>query len=215
MKKLWILCLISLASCQMAAQNIVYSNLKELLVQDGDTLEALRIEKRTKSQILMTGGADYKLSVGANESMCRYLKKRCYAVRADSLLFVNCRKLRYKKFRFGGWYAPAMQVKGNIYFSVIPVGSVAASSSATTMDVMLGGSVGDAIAASGLISDRVYYEIDAQTGRVDFVGKDKLLFLLDDYPDWKEEYLNEGSESAEVIGRYLKLLSGVEKITFC
>ena len=86
--------------------------------------------------------------------MCKYLKNRCFAVQVDTLLYVNCKKLRYKRLRFGAWYAPAMWLNGNIFFYAIPLGSVAASSS-VTMDVTLGGTLGDAIAASGLVSKRL------------------------------------------------------------
>ncbi len=58
MKKGYILwLLISVISLPVVAQNIIYSNLKELMVQDGDTLAVLRVEKRSRSQILLTGGA--------------------------------------------------------------------------------------------------------------------------------------------------------------
>ena len=96
---LWLL--ISVISLPVVAQNIIYSNLKELMVQDGDTLAVLRVEKRSRSQILLTGGADYRITAGNDESMCRQLKKRCFAVRtSEGDLFINCRKLRYKKMRF-------------------------------------------------------------------------------------------------------------------
>ena len=59
MKKGYILwLLISVISLPVVAQNIIYSNLKELMAQDGDTLAVLRVEKRSRSQILLTGGAD-------------------------------------------------------------------------------------------------------------------------------------------------------------
>lgn len=202
--------LLTLAGLPMAAQSIVYSSLKDFLAQDGDTIANLRIEKRTKNQIVMTGGADYKLSVDNSNSVCKYLKSRCFLVRSDSALYVNCKRLRYKKLRFGGWYAPALQVAGNLYFSAMPLGTVAAGSSAS-MDVMLGGSIGDAIAASGQVSKRVYYEIDATTSKVSFVGKDKMLLLLSDYPEWKSRFLNENSESAEITGEYLYLLNTLRK----
>ena len=64
------------------------------------------------------------------------------------------------------------------------------------MDVMLGGQFGDAIAASALISKRVYYEIDPETNKVGFVGKERMEELLGGHPDWKAAYLNENSESA-------------------
>lgn len=210
MKKLWIICLVSLAGLHLAAQDIVYSTLKDLLAHDGDKVAALKIEKRTKNQISLSGGADYKISANDNKSLCKYLKNRCYAVQSDTLLYINCKKLRYNRLRFGGWYAPAMWFNGNIFFSAIPLGSVVGSSS-VTMDVTLGGSVGDAIAASGLVSKRVYYEIDAATGRVDFVGKERMCALLESYPEWKEAYLEENSESAKTTGKYLQLLKTLEK----
>ena len=121
MKKGYILwLLISVISLPVVAQNIIYSNLKELMVQDGDTLAVLRVEKRSRSQILLTGGADYRITAGNDESMCRQLKKRCFAVRtSEGDLFINCRKLRYKKMRFGAWYAPAVQLGKNIYFCLV------------------------------------------------------------------------------------------------
>lgn len=210
MKKLYALLLMSFVVMEVTAQNVVFSNLKDLLAHDGDTIAVLNIEKRNKNQLLMTGGADYKISSGNNNSACRYLKSRCYAVQADTSLYVNCKKLRYKKFRFGSWYAPALRLGNQIYFSAVPLGSVAAGSDAT-MDVMLGGSFGDAIAASALVSKRVYYVINPETGKVDFVGKDKMLLLLADYPDWKKAYLDANSESAKVTRKYLLLLNGERK----
>ena len=212
MKKFCFLLLLSWVVMDVAAQNILYATLKDYLANDGDTVVALKVEKRSKNHLLMTGGADYKISADAtkNRSLCRYLKNRCYAVRVDTSLYVNCKKLRYKKFRFGGWYAPALQLNDKIYFSAVPLGSVAAGPDAT-MEIMLGGKFGDAIAASALIFKRVYYEIDSYTGKVDFVGKDKMKALLSERPDWLKEYIDENSESADVTGKYLaKLKAGQE-----
>ena len=120
---LWLL--MSAIGLPLIAQNIIYSNLKELLAQNGDTIAVLRVEKRSRNQIVLTGGADYRITAGNDESMCRQLKKRCFAVRtSEGDLFINCRKLRYKKMRFGAWYAPAVQLGKNIYFCAMPLGSV-------------------------------------------------------------------------------------------
>ena len=55
MKKGCILCLlISVISLPLIAQNIIYSNLKELLAQHGDTTAVLRVEKRSRNQIVLT-----------------------------------------------------------------------------------------------------------------------------------------------------------------
>ena len=63
------------------AQQVMYSNLKELVENRGDTVTTLKIEKRTKNQIYLMGGADYRITVDDNPGLCRYLKSRCYAVR--------------------------------------------------------------------------------------------------------------------------------------
>ena len=67
----------------------------------------------------------------------------------------------------------------------------------------LGGDVGTAIAASGLVNARVYYELNPETGKVEFVGKDKMLQLLKNEPELLNAFLQESSESAEVTGKYL------------
>ena len=42
-----LLLLMSVISLPLIAQNIIYSNLKELLAQDGDTVAVLRVERRS------------------------------------------------------------------------------------------------------------------------------------------------------------------------
>lgn len=202
---IWLL--MSIISLPLVAQNIIYSNLKELLAQDGDTIEVLRVEKRSRSQILLTGGADYRITAGNDESMCRLLKKRCFAVRSDKGdLFLNCRRLRYKRLRFGSWYAPAVQLDKNIYFSAMPLGSVIGGTFAEEDDVKLGGNVGDALAASSLVTKRVCYVLNGETGKIEFLGKDKMLELLEQYPEWKQAYLKENSQEAKYTFKYLLMI---------
>lgn len=194
----------SVISFPLVAQNIIYSNLKELLAQDGDTLSTMRIEKRSRNQILLTGGADYRITVGNDEAMNRRLKKRCFAVRsAEGDLFLNCRRLRYKKLRFGAWYAPAVQIGKNIYFSAMPLGSVVGGNFVEDDDVKLGGNVGDALAASSLVTKRVCYELNTETGKIEFLGTEKMLRLLDDYPEWKQAYQKKDSQEAQDTFQYL------------
>lgn len=203
MKRRWLLGIMALLALPCMAQQIMYASLKELMEGRGDTVSTLKVEKRAKNQIYLMGGADYRITADENPGLSRYLRARCYAVRIDTALYVNCRKMRYKRYRFGQWYAPAMWIGGKIYFSAQPLGQ-AATSSVTPVDATkLGGEVGDAIAASGLVYDRVYYELDPQTGKASFVGKDKMTELLKGYPDLQEALLKEKSERAEVIGKYL------------
>ncbi|MDO4164099.1 MAG: hypothetical protein Q4D56_06895 [Bacteroides sp.] len=187
-------------------QQVMFANLKELREDRGDTVTTLKVERRSKNQMYLMGGADYRISAEDNSWLSRYLKSRCYAVRIDTTLYVNCRKMRYKRYRFGHWYAPAVWVKGKIYFCAQPLGQVATSTIAPSDATRLGGEVGDAIAASGLVNARVYYELNPETGRSEFVGKEKMAQLLEDYPALKTEFEKETSEAAEVIGKYLRAL---------
>ena len=217
MKRGWVLGLLALLVLPCSAQQIMYSNLKELVEGRGGLVEGAGglvegagglVEKRSKNQIYLMGGADYRIEAKDNSGLCRYLKSRCYAVRMDTSLYVNCKKMRYKRYRFGGWYAPAMWVKGRIYFCAQPVGQAAASTATPPDATKLGGEVGDAINASGLVFARVYYELNLETGRSEFVGREKMLELLADYPELKEAFEKETNESAEVVGKYLRQLAG-------
>lgn len=209
MKRSWMLGIWALLVLPCSAQQIMYSNLKELTEERGDTVTILKAEKRSKNQIYLMGGADYRIEAKDNPGLCRYLKSRCYAVRMDTALYVNCKKMRYKRYRFGGWYAPAMWAEGKIYFSAQPVGQAAASTATSPDATRLGGEVGSAIHASGLVSARVYYELDPETGRSEFVGREKMLELLSRHPGLKAAFEKETSESAEVTGRYLRALRAV------
>ena len=190
-----------------AAQQVMYANLKELLEGRGDTVTTLRVEKRTKKQIYMMGGAGYRITVDENSGMSRYLKTRCYAVSVDTALYVNCRKMRYKSYRFGNWYAPAIRLQGRIFFSAQPLGQLATRNILPPDGTKLGGEIGDAINASGIVDVHVYYELDLESGRSHFVGKERMMQLLEDKPELKAELEQETNESAEVIGRYLLMLA--------
>ncbi len=207
-KLLFLVCMSMGALLPTSAQDMVYRNLKDFLVGKGDTVTTLKLERRSRSQVMMTGGADYKLTASEAELRPKFLRSRCAIARYEDKLYVNCKKLRYKKLQFGSWYAPAFLLRGNIYFAAIPLGSVAAGNEA--MEVKLGGTVGDAIAASSLVTRRVCYAIDPLTGEVDFIGKDNMMILLKDSPDLLKSYLNEENcESAEVTTKYLFQLKEV------
>ncbi|HJF91480.1 MAG TPA: hypothetical protein K8W02_03710 [Mediterranea massiliensis] len=188
------------------AQQIMYANLRELVECDGDTVTTLRVERRSKNQILLMGGGDYRIEAVDNRGLSRYLNRRCYAVRIDTALYVNCRKMRYKRYRFGNCYAATMHVGDKFYFCAQPVGQAATSTAQSPDATKLGGEVGDAIAASALVAARVFYEINPETGRAEFVGKDKMMSLLEGLPELQENLRLETSESAGVMVRYLRAL---------
>lgn len=185
------------------AQQVMYASLRDLAEGRGDTVTILQVQKRTIHQIYLMGGADYRISADDNNSLGRYLKRRCYAVQIDSTLYVNCKRMRYKKFRLGNWYAKALMVNGTVYYSAQPVGQVATENIIPDDAVSLGGEVGDAINASALIDSRVYYELNMETGRSEFLGHERMLQLLADRPDLKAQFEQETAEDAATMERYL------------
>ena len=188
------------------AQQIMYANLRELVECEGDTVTTLRVERRSRNQILLMGGGDYRIEAVENRGLNRYLRKRCYAVRLDTALYVNCRKMRYKRYRLGGWYASALEIGGHIFYAAQPVGQ-AATETLTPHDApKLPGEVGDAIQASGLVNQRVYYELYLETGRSACVDKERMRELLAEQPELLKEFEKETSEAAEVMGKYLRRL---------
>jgi hypothetical protein len=187
------------------AQDIVYHSMKDFAAQKGDTVQlpaTVTKDKRTINQQLLTTGGDY--SITSNRAVIRDgLKRRYFAVLIDSKLYVNCKKLKIKKFRFGKCYAPAMAINDKIYFRAYPVGPAALA----VVNRKIGmGAVGEAVASSAAITQRVYYELDCQTGTVEFVGKEKMKQLLSEYPELLRKYLDEKNEEAEVAGKYLEAL---------
>lgn len=188
------------------AQQVLFSNLKNLLEVRGDTVSTLHVERRSKNQIYLMGGADFKIEARGNEGLSKYIKRRCYAIQVDSVLYLNCRKMRYKRYRFGAWYAQALRINGHVFYKAQPLGQVASSTVVNEEATKLGGEVGDAINASGMVTQRVYYELDLTTGYSLFVGKERMAELLEGHPEWIEALQKERTEEATVIERYLLLL---------
>ena len=201
-----ILMLLVVCLLEGRAQQVLFSNLKNLLEVRGDTVSTLHVERRSKNQIYLMGGADFKIEARGNEGLSKYIKRRCYAIQVDSVLYLNCRKMRYKRYRFGAWYAQALRINGHVFYKAQPLGQVASSTVVNEEATKLGGEVGDAINASGMVTQRVYYELDLTTGYSLFVGKERMAELLEGHPEWIEALQKERTEEAAVIERYLLLL---------
>ena len=72
MKRWWLLGILTLLLVLPgAAQQVMYSNLKGLVEGRGDTVTTLKVEKRSKNQIYLMGGADYRIMAYDNPGLCR------------------------------------------------------------------------------------------------------------------------------------------------
>lgn len=188
-----------------SAQDKMFVNLADLLSDGGDVVTTLNKNKRSKNQIYLSPGADYEIYSAGNKELTKYLKKRTYAVRLSDTLYVNCKHLKYKKYRFGNWYAQGQLIKGKVYFQAQPLGQIATSTLLPKEGSKLGGTVGNAINASN-IDAKVYYVINAATGEAEFVGKEMMTQLLASQPALLEQFSHEDSERADIIGKYLEQL---------
>lgn len=175
-----------------------YNSITDLLNGTFDTTLSVIVEKRTKNQIFMSGGADYKIYNGDKETD-KLIKTKIYAIEVNDSLYVNCRKLKFKKNVIGAWFAPAIVCQEKVYFYAIPVGPSAA---------VAFGVVGGAAQAANAASSRVYYEMDSATKELDKVGSEKMMTLLKDYPELLEQYEKEAlKEHIEIISKYLQKIN--------
>ena len=62
-----------------------------------------------------------------------------------------------------------------------------------------------------MVTKRVCYELNGETGKVDFLGKDKMLQLLKNYPELKQAYLKDDSQEAKHTFKYLLELRNKQK----
>ena len=51
----------------------------------------------------------------------------------------------------------------------------------------------------------------AMSGKIDFVGKEKMAQLLEKHPEWKKAYLTKDSQEAKHTFKYLQMLCGEQQ----
>lgn len=206
MKRILLIAFLATLIWPCAAQQVIFSSLKDLLVQKGDTVTTLAVEKRSINNLYMSNGADYRITSEENSGLSKFIKDRAYAVLMDADLYVNCKFIHYNHYHFGNWYARAHRVNGRIYFFAQPYGQRASSNLKSESTTRLAGSVGDAIAASGLVKERVCYVINEETERAELVTTEFMCDLLASTPELLASYKAEESESADVVEKYLMQL---------
>lgn len=193
------------------AQVLGYTSMRNFVNNVADTISDIRIEKRKWGQMMLSSGVDYRISVLEGDADYKDVKKKYFAVLDDDgKLYVNCRTLRYKRMKFGSWFAPALRIGNRIYFSALPLGSVAGSIFVKEDSQRVSGDVGDAIATSALVNKRVCYELDCKTGKVLFVDTKRMSKLLQIRPEWQKAYLEENDQTADCAFRYIRLLQTIK-----
>ena len=106
MKKKWYLMLsvLLMGVCNLFAQGKYTFTFSDYMDNKWSYLDSLKIETRSLGNKFWGGGADFKLLTGDGQ-IDKLLKKQARFVICNDTLLVNCRPLKYGKYRLGNGYA--------------------------------------------------------------------------------------------------------------
>jgi len=186
-------------SIQVFAQKKVeiYSSFYAFNIMKPDTASGILIERRTRGQIYMVGGNDYKI-YSNDKVLSKKLKKVSWGIKLNDSIYLNCFLLK-----LGPWYAYAERLNDRLYFTA-----------AITMDkeerqklALIGtfaGPIGAGLAGGDLALKRFYYVLDLKTGKTQYLTKEEMLNTISSQPDLIEKYKKETEpEKIETIKYYL------------
>ena len=153
-------------------------------------LNELRLISHSTAHQVWVGGNDFKFETD-DKDVNKTLKKEALVVEYQDTLYVNLRKLRYKKTAFGSGYAQGLAYdKDKLLFVTHRIGP--AVTSHRMASAFLLGAVGAAISESDIRKDRVCYLIDNNGD-----GKKTDIVLMDD------EFMNRLlAQDAQLLERY-------------
>lgn len=179
-----------------------YLSFEELKAKTPSENFDLTIERRTKSDIKMNGGNDYKL-ISADKSIKRkVLKREIVAYSTGDSLFIN--GLPYK---LQTWYSKIISDgKYFVFTAGIPM-----DKTMQTKEMQAGmafGAIGGGIAGASLAMKRFLYILEKETNKIIMIDTEVMTELLTEYPELLDKYNLEG-EKIEIPTQieYLKILN--------
>lgn len=206
MRKIILILAVLLISFSVTSQEFYpkgsYLSFEELKAKTPSENFDLTIERRTKSDIKMNGGNDYKL-ISADKSIKRkVLKREIVAYSTGDSLFIN--GLPYK---LQTWYSKIISDgKYFVFTAGIPM-----DKTMHTKEMKLGmafGAIGGGIAGASLAMKRFLYILEKETNKVIMIDTEVMTELLTEYPELLDKYNLEG-EKIEIPTQieYLKILN--------
>jgi len=192
-----IMLLIKMTSVYSQKTDYIYQSMADYIQNQADTTNRIILEKRTRGQIYMSGGNDYKI-YSAKKELSKSIKKQVWAIQKNDSLFLNC-----YHFKLGFWYAYAEKINDNLFFTA-----------AITMDQeqrqemaiagMIGGPIAGGLAGGDLALKRFYYVLNLKTGQMQYLSKTMMLDLIKSFPELAESYKQEKEpEEIETLRGYL------------
>lgn len=163
----------------------------------------LEIERRTKGDIKMNGGNDYKLYSMDKSISKKNIKKEYFGYSSGDTLYIN--GIHYK---IQPWYAPVLSdgkflvIRGGI--SMEPKTQKEQLKNKDQLGFLLG-PLGGGLQGAKLALLRFIYVIDKENNRIVTVTSDYLKELLSLEPDLLDQYLSEKEpENQEIFVKYLR-----------
>lgn len=206
MRKIILILAVLLISFSVTSQEFYpkgsYLSFEELKAKTPSENFDLTIERRTKSDIKMNGGNDYKLITADKSIKRKVLKREIVAYSTGDSLFIN--GLPYK---LQTWYSKIISDgKYFVFTAGIPM-----DKTMQTKEMQAGmafGAIGGGIAGASLAMKRFLYILEKETNKVIMIDTEVMTELLTEYPELLDKYNLEG-EKIEIPTQieYLKILN--------
>ncbi len=180
----------------------VYMNFNEIVNKMPSQQLDLDVIKRTKSNIKMVGGNDYKLISKDKSVKNKFIKQKIWAYSLGDTLFLNC-----FQYKVQPWYSCIISDGDYLVFR----GGLSQNSKEQKKQMQMGfyfGAIGGAIAGAKLALLRFLYVIDKNTNEISTVSPGSLREILEGNDKLLDQYNNEtDKESESTLLKYIKLVN--------
>jgi len=160
----------------------------------------LTVEKRTQTDIAMSGGNDYRVESANPDITKKYIKQELWAIRQGDTLYINCFRLN-----LGWWYARALTVGRYICLDAgLP------SLIQLRKDLGLNSnslSNGGAIAGAANAKQRILYIYDSQTEKVLLLDEKTMPKILEADAELLKAFQSESAKNREIFLNYIEQLN--------
>lgn len=177
---------------------LAYYRMESFKNSVGDSLNNIEIIKRTRTDIYMNGGNDYKIKA-EHRKISKKLKKHYWIVQLKDSIFINCRH-----FKIGKWYAYAKRMGIFLVFKASKT-LTAEERSKMNMAGTIGGPLVGASMAGEYAVLRDYYMLNLNDNQLIHINDEKMTELLKKFPDLSEQYSIESRPiELKTFERYIK-----------
>ena len=179
-----------------------YMSFNKIIKKSPSKQTNLNVFKRTKGDIKMVGGNDYKLTSEDKAIKKKFIKKEVRAYSMGDTLYINC--FHYK---VQPWYTPV--ISDGDYLVLRGGISQNLDEQKKQMEIRHSfGAIGGAFAGAKMALLRFLYIIDKNTNEIFTVTPEYLIELLREDNQLLERFNNETEkESEETLLKYLKLIN--------